>query len=183
MYTALFMSCIFLWGCENDISKVNQLTKKNTGVEEAIDIRLTYTIGGKTKAILTSPLMLNVQASVPYIEFPNHLHVDFYNDSTHQIESVMDAHYANYKQYQSIVFLRDSVVVRNLQKGDTLYCEELYWDRNRTGVEFYTDKPVKIRTRTETLDGMGMEAGQDFRNWHIIHPVGPISIPASKFPG
>jgi hypothetical protein len=94
----------------------------------------------------------------------------------------MDAKYANYKQYQSIVFLRDSVVVRNIQKGDTLYCEELYWDRNRTGVEFYTDKPVKIRTKTETLDGMGMEAGQDFRNWHIMHPAGPISLPASKFP-
>ncbi len=183
LFAALTMGCVFVWGCENDATKVNRLNKKNTGVEEAIAVRLNYTIGGKTKAILTSPLMLNVQATVPYVEFPKTLHVDFYNDSTHEIESVMDARYANYKQYQSIVYLRDSVVVRNIQKGDTLYCDELYWDRNRTGVEFYTDKPVKIRTKTETLDGKGMEAGQDFRNWHIMHPVGPISIPASKFPG
>lgn len=175
--------CFFLSGCVNDPEVVKKLSEKNTKAEEAIDVSLNYTIGGKTRAILTSPLMLNIQAATPYIEFPRTLHVDFYNDSTHQIESVMDARYANYKQNQSIVYLKDSVIVRNIEKGDTLYCDELYWDRNRTGMEFYTDKPVKIRTKTETLDGKGMEAGQDFKNWHIKQPVGPISIPASKFPG
>lgn len=175
--------CFFLSACVNDPEAVKKLSQKNTKVEEATDVSLNYTIGGKTRAILTSPLMLNVQSATPYIEFPKTLHVDFYNDSTHKLESVMDARYANYKQYQSIVYLRDSVVVRNIEKGDTLYCDELYWDRNRTGMEFYTDKPVKIRTKTETLDGKGMEAGQDFKNWHIKQPVGPISIPASKFPG
>lgn len=183
LMAVVLVDCFFLSGCENDPEQVKKLNEKNTKVESATDVSLIYTIGGKTRAILKSPLMLNVQSTVPYIEFPQTLHVDFYNDSTHKIESVMDARYANYKQNQSIVFLRDSVVVRNIEKGDTLYCDELYWDRNRTGMEFYTDKPVKIRTKTETLDGKGMEAGQDFKNWHIKQPVGPISIPASKFPG
>ena len=71
----------------------------------------------------------------------------------------------------------------NMSKGDTLQCNELYWDRNRTGKEFYTDKPVRIRTKTEVIDGKGMEASQDFRNWRIIESVGTISVPAAKFPG
>ena len=55
-------------------------------------------------------------------------------------------------------------------KGDTLYCDELWWDRNRTGNEFYTDKPVRIRTKTQIINGTGMEASQDFKNWHYqIH--------------
>ena len=62
-------------------------------------------------------------------------------------------------------------------------CNELYWDRTKTGKEFYTDKPVKIRTKTETINGLGLEASQDFKNWRILHSVGTISVPASKFPG
>ncbi|MEI8053951.1 MAG: LPS export ABC transporter periplasmic protein LptC [Bacteroidota bacterium] len=179
---ALILSCIFLLSCENDESKVKNLNSTKTGVEEARTITLNYTIGGKTKAILTSPLMLNVQESVPYVEFPKTLHVDFYNDSA-KIESKLNAHYGRYKQYQSIVYLKDSVVVINMEKGDTLICDELYWDRSKTGNEFYTDKPVRIRTKTETINGKGMEASQDFKNWRITESVGTISVPASKFPG
>jgi LPS export ABC transporter protein LptC len=125
--------------------------------------------------------MLNVQEAIPYVVFPNTLHVDFYN-ALQKRESKLDAKYGKYQQYQTTVFLKDSVVVINMEKGDTLYCDELYWDRNRTGSEFYTDKPVKIRTKTETLNGTGMEASQDFRNWHILNSVGSISVPASTLP-
>lgn len=177
-----FVSCIFLWSCENDAEKVKNLSLKKTGVEEARTIVINYTIGGKTKAVLHAPLMLNVQETVPYVEFPLTLHVDFYNDSS-KPESSLDAHYGKYKQYQSIVYLKDSIVVINFEKGDTLQCNELFWDRNRVGKEFYTDKPVRIRTKNEVIDGKGMEASQDFRNWRITESVGTISVPASKFPG
>ena len=180
-FTALLMGCIFLSSCENDSEKVKNFNKKEIGIEEANDVVLNYTISGKAKAMLTSPLMYNVQDTIPYVEFPKTLHVDFYNDSQ-IIESKMNARYAKYKQYQSKVFLKDSVVVINIARGDTLYCNELYWDRNRVGTEFYTDKPVKIRTKTEIIDGMGMESSQDFKNWRILHSVGRISVPASSFP-
>lgn len=65
---------------------------------------LNYTIGGKTKAILTSPVMLNVQEAVPYVEFPKKLHVDFYNEMG-KVESKLSAFcYGQYKQNQSTVF-------------------------------------------------------------------------------
>ena len=125
--------------------------------------------------------MLRVQDTMPYYEFPKTLEAHFYNDQQ-QVESILTANYAKYKESQSLVFLKDSVKVVNLQKGDTLYCMELFWDRNRTGTEFFTDKPVRIRTRTQILDGIGMESSQDFMNWHIIQPTGIINLPASKFP-
>lgn len=176
---ALSIGCFFFLSCSSDTTDVK--SKKNTNTEEAKNVTVNYTIGGKTKAILKAPLMLNVQDVVPYVEFPKTLHTDFYNDSG-KIESIMNAKYANYKQYQSIVFLKDSVVVINIEKGDTLRCDELYWDRNRQGNEFYTDKPVKIRTKKEIINGMGMEASQDFKNWHIKQTTGIISVPDSSFP-
>ena len=177
---ALIAGCFFLSACENDEAEIKKLNTKALGQEEAKNIKLTFTTGGKTKAILTSPLMLRVQDTVPYIEFPKTLAVDFYNE-TGIAESKLTAMYARYKENQDIVYLRDSVKVANI-KGETLYCDELYWNRSRTGVEFYTDKPVRIRTLTHIIDGVGMEASQDFKSYHVKKPTGMIKIPSSQFP-
>ena len=182
LWAALLQGCIFLCGCENDEREVNNLYAKKLGIEEAVNVKLNYTTAGRIKAILTAPLMLRVQDTMPYYEFPKTLEAFFYNEAG-IVESKLTAHYAKYKETYSIVFLRDSVKVINMQKGDTLYCKELYWDRARTGAEFYTDKPVRIRTRTQVLDGVGMESSQDFNNWYIIKPTGILNVPASKFPG
>lgn len=180
-FTAAFITgCFFLLACENDPAEVKKISSKKLGVEEAKNVKVNYTTGGRSKAILTSPLMLRVQDTMPYMEFPKTLQVDFYNESGKQ-ESKLTANYAKYKENQNIVFLKDSVKVTNT-KGETLYCNELYWDRNRTGNEFYTDKPVRIRTNTHIIDGIGMEASQDFRQWHILESRGMIKIASSQFP-
>jgi hypothetical protein len=181
-FAALLTGCIFLSSCENNEAEVNNLYSKKLGIEEAKDIRLNYTMGGKTRAILTSPLMLRVQDTMPYYEFPKTLQTDFYNEAG-VVESKLTAMYAKYKESRSIVFLKDSVKVINMEKGDTLYCKELYWDRSKIGMEFFTTDSVRIRTKTQLLNGVGMESSQDFKNWHIIHPTGILNVPASKFPG
>ncbi len=177
-----FASAIFLTACENNENEVNSLNKKELGIEIAKQVNINFTTGGKTKAILTSPLMLRYQDSIPYVEFPNSLHVDFYNEQA-QKESKLDARYARYKESEKKIFLKDSIVIINMLKGDTLYCDELYWDRARVGNEFYTDKPVRIRTANGTQqNGTGMDASQDFKTWHITYPTGPLQVPANNFP-
>jgi hypothetical protein len=151
-------------------------------VEEAEVVEITYTIGGKTHAILRAPLMLRVQDTIPYVEFPKTIRGDFYNDEG-VVESFLTAGYARYRENQGVIFIRDSVRVINLLKGDTLYCREMYWDRQRHGREFYTEKPVRIRTRTQIIDGVGMESDQDFHNWQILKPTGTVDVSASRFPG
>jgi LPS export ABC transporter protein LptC len=156
------------------------LFSKKLGIEEAKTVKITFTTGGKTKAILTAPIMLRVQDSITYIEFPKTLEVNFYNDSG-KAESKLTALYARYKENEDIVFLRDSVKVINT-KGETLNSDELYWNRNRTGAEFYTEKPVRIRTLTHIINGVGMEASQDFKQRVIRKTTGMIKIPSSQFP-
>lgn len=162
----LILWAAFLIACENDPAELKNISSKKLGVEEAKNVKVNYTSGGRSKAILSSPLMLRVQDTMPYMEFPNSVQVDFYNEAG-KPESKLTANYAKYKENQNIVFLKDSVKVVNI-KGETLYCNELYWDRNRTGNEFYTNKPVRIRTLTHIIDGVGMEASQDFRQWVIL---------------
>ena len=166
--------------CENSLQDLNQFTEKKVGIEEAKDVTIVYSLGDKTKAKLIAPYMLRHQEMAPYIEFTKTLHTDFFDDSL-RIESKMNAHYGKYMEEESKVYLRDSVVVFNV-KGDTLYCNELYWDRSKTGKEFYTDKPVRIRTPSQIIDGDGLDAPQDFKSWHIINGRGFVRISSSEFP-
>jgi LPS export ABC transporter protein LptC len=173
--------CFFLWGCENKLSEIEDLSKKSAGRDEAKNVVIKYSIGGKRKALLTAPLMYRVNDTANYVEFPKTIHVDFYSEATDSIESRLDARYAKYQDAQSRVFLKDSVRVINVL-GDTLYCDELYWDRSKVKQEFYTDKPVRIRRRMEIIDGIGMDASQDFTEWHIVQSTGFLKVPNSQFP-
>lgn len=172
---------LLLFSCENTDKELQDMSSKNLGIEEVKNADINYTLGGKAKAKLLSPLMLRVQDVNPYVEFPKKLHVDFYND-TGSVDSRLDALYGKYFEAESKVFLKDSVVVINVL-GDTLYCQELWWDRNRTGFEFYTDKEVRIRRKLQIIDGIGMEARQDFKEWVIKNVSNSfIRVPNSQFP-
>ena len=177
---AFLTGCFFLCSCENKLSDVEKFNQKDIAREEGKNVVIKYSIAGKKKAILSGPLMFRVQDTLPYIEFPKSIHVDFF-DLADSIESKLDARYAMYIETKSKVFLKDSVRVINV-KGDTLFCDELYWDRSHTGAEFYTDKPVRIRRKTEIIDGIGMEAKQDFKEWLIKKVTGIIQVPTSQFP-
>jgi LPS export ABC transporter protein LptC len=167
-----------LFGCENKDEEIRQLTEKRIMVEEAIDIESYLSQDGKVRARLVSPLMLRYATDSNYYEFPTSLQVDFL-DSLLQVESKMTALYAKYYSEVGKVMLRDSIVVINTVKGDTLYCQELWWDQNTEMI--YTEKPVRIRTKTETIDGTGMQAQQNFTDWVIMNPQGYILYPESGF--
>jgi hypothetical protein len=171
-------TCFFITGCGEKENTTASLTKK-AGVEVAKDVIVRYSVGRNRKAFLKAPLMYRVADTVVYTEFPKSVHVDFYDSDT--LQSILDAHYAKYKENESKIFLKDSVRVMNVN-GDTLYCNELYWDRSRTGAEFYTDKPIRIRTKTRIINGIGLDAQQDFKAWHIVHPTGFLEVQNSEVP-
>ncbi|MFM9908936.1 MAG: LPS export ABC transporter periplasmic protein LptC [Chitinophagaceae bacterium] len=166
--------------CENDLGKVDDLYRKKTAVEEAIQIESYLSQEGKVKAKLTAPYMKRYMADSPYVEFPKTLHVDFYNDSL-QIESTLDARYARQWEIDRKVLLRDSVVIINKIKGDTLRAPELWWDQNKQ--EFYTDKPCNILQRTGyTYAKYGLRAKQDFSEYWLFGSSGLREVPADGIP-
>jgi LPS export ABC transporter protein LptC len=138
---ACFMGCFFMWGCENDVNDVKELSRRAPGIEEGKNIESYISQSGRITAKLTAPLLLRYQGdSMRKAEFPNTLHVDFF-DSTMKVESQLFAKYGRYLQNESKVFLRDSVIIFNT-KGDTLYSNELFWDQSLG--QFYTNTPVVL---------------------------------------
>ena len=183
---AACIGCLFLFSCENDVDEVDSQFKKKIAVEEAINVDAYLSGEGKMKARLTAPYMLRYQGGQaglvdsPYIEFPRTLHVDFFDDST-WIESTLDALYAKSNEYEKKVFLRDSVVVINKFRGDTLRTNELWWDQGKE--TFYTDKPVQINQKTKIIYGIGMTSKQDFTEWSIFNITRSVAlVPPSGIP-
>ena len=167
--------------CETKNKDLPNYRKKRVAVDEAYEVESYYSQGAKVRGKLTAPKMLNSHSDTSYIEFPNSLHVDFYNDSM-RVESQLDAKYGRYKENEDRVFLRDSVVVRNIVRGDTLRCNELWWDKAKK--EFNTDKPSWINKRdgTRIYAAAGLDAAEDF-SWYKLHQItGKTAVPENTVP-
>jgi LPS export ABC transporter protein LptC len=171
-----FLSCLFIIACENDEKKIDELLKKKTAIEEGIQIDGYISQDGVMKSRLRAPYMLRHQTDSPYLEFPRTLHVDFYNDSG-KVESILDARYAKYREFERKVFIKDSVVVINLLKKDTLKTDELWWDQDKQ--QFYTDKRVRIYQPDKTIFGTGLRAAQNF-NWYDIFNITGVVLTSSN---
>lgn len=166
---ALLIGCFFMLGCENDVNEVRELGKKKPNVEEGRNINSYLSMNGKMRARLTAPLLLRFNTDTgKKTEFPNSLHVDFYNDSM-KVESQLSAQYGRYLENENKVYLRDSVVAFNI-KGDTLFCKEMYWDQ--TLQKFYSNKQVTISKgfRSNLFIGLdGMTCNQDLTEIHLFN--------------
>ena len=175
----LWLAAYFLSGCENDVKVINDLTKKVVMKEEARNIESFLSEKGKMKAKLMAPLMVRVEADTIYVEFPNTLHVDFYNDSI-KIETWLDCNYGKYFEGLNKVYLRDSVVVITL-KGDTLKSPDLWWDQNTK--LFYTDKYAIYHGVNKNIFGhKGMVATQDLSSISFNEPTGTVKVTESGVP-
>jgi len=172
----LFAGCFIVCACENNIKDIPNLHDKRTALDEGRNIQVYLSQNGKVKGRLTAPLMYIFQADSPYTEFPKGLHVDFYNDSLIK-ESQLDAKYGKDRTWENKVFLKDSVVVINVLKGDTLRCEELWWDKNTQ--KFYTDKPARYSQKDKFVNygKNGLEAKQDLSNLVFYENKGTLPVP------
>jgi LPS export ABC transporter protein LptC len=174
-----FAGCFFLFACENDLTTIRDLQKSKLSVDEVSGVESYMSQAGVMRAKLTAPYMLRFMDTVPRVEFPRSLHVDFYNDSL-VVESYLDAKKGFYYEQRGKVVLTDSVVVIR-KEGDTLKTKELYWDQNEH--KLFTRSDVEIRQKTRTIFGKGFESDEGLKNGRIDSITGILVVGQSKFAG
>lgn len=180
LYLVSCVLCLFLLSsCENDERMIEEWSKNKTMVEEARMVESYLSQNGMVKAKLTAPLMLRVMSDTMYVEFPNTLHCDFFDDSTIR-ETWIDSKYGKYFETLNKVYLRDSVIVISV-KGDTLRSPDLWWDQNTK--MFYTDKYATYHGPNKLIQGgKGMEATQDLTSVIFKDVTGTMKVSDSGFP-
>lgn len=172
--------CSLFWvACENDLNQIRDLQKDLLSVDAVTKVESYFSQSGKVQAHLTAPTMLRYYDSVPRVEFPRSLHVDFYDDSL-KIESYLDARKGHYYEQLNRVILTDSVIVIRVN-GDTLKTRELYWEQSQQ--KLFTHSDVEIRQKTKTIFGKGFESDEALRNFRIDTITGILLVGESKFSG
>jgi LPS export ABC transporter protein LptC len=175
---AMMCSCFFFLACENDQKTLDEIMGSKKMTEEAKDIETYLSQGSMLKAKLWAPYMLRSSSDTTFVEFTKSLHVNFF-DSTGKVDSHLDSKYGKYYESLNKVYLRDSVLVYNMQ-GDSLRSPDLWWDQNTQ--MFYTDKNVWIKRQGTVLLGKGMDSKQDLSNIHIKQVTGLVDVPDSLRP-
>jgi LPS export ABC transporter protein LptC len=175
---AMMCSCFFFLACENDQKTLDEIMGSKKMTEEAKDIETYLSQGSMLKAKLWAPYMVRSSSDTTYVEFPKTLHVNFF-DSVGNVDSHLDSRYGKYFESLNKVYLRDSVLVYNMQ-GDSLRSPDLWWDQNTQ--MFYTDKNVWIKRQGTVLLGKGMDSRQDLSNIHIKQVTGLVDVPDSLRP-
>jgi LPS export ABC transporter protein LptC len=67
-----------------------------------------------------------------------------------------------------------NIVVENLELNQRLYTTQLDWDQPKR--EIRTDKPIKIITPNEMLEGVGLVSDESFSRYRILRPSGTFSL-------
>lgn len=171
MAIILFFGIVFA-ACENTQEEINALSRRSIQIDSVLNVVSYFSQGGVTKAKLTAPLMRRVMEDTTFTEFPNSLHVDFYN-AAQTVESWLDCKYGKYLENVNKVYLRDSIRVISIN-GDTLVCKDMWWDQNEE--KFYTDKEAIYRSPTMPIyQGLnGMEATQDLKTISFKNSKGEL---------
>lgn len=167
-------------GCENDLQKVNELTKEyEVAVETGRNVEMFYSEKGVVRVKIEGPLLKRHKTEEPFVEFPEGLKITFYNEA-HEVNSILRADYAIRYEKKMEAFLQDNVVLTNDQ-DERLETDELYWLEKEARI--YGDKPVRITTPRETIYGKsGFEADQDFTTYTIKEIVdSEVLINKTKF--
>lgn len=166
-----------MFSCENDIEKIKSLTDPSELPNVyAKKVEIIYTDSSDLQMILEAPSIKQFSKEVdrrPYIEFPDGIHVKFYDDSM-KIESEITANYAIYYQDDKLWEAKGNVVAHNIEKG-RLNTEVLFWDENKELI--YSNSFSRIETEDGTFYGQdGFEANQRFTKWRLKGSSGTVKI-------
>ena len=162
----LFLSIItFIFSCSNSLEDIEKIKLTNLSkTESAKEVRIIYSDSAIVRMIIKAPIMQsNISIEAPKKIFPKGVLVDFY-DNNQNISSHLTSKFAEYLENEKMIFMRDSIVIRNY-RDEQLETEELYWVEKDSKI--YSKKFVKITTNTEVIHGYGFSSNMEFTNWEI----------------
>lgn len=150
----------FFFSCGNDIKEVQDfLADKNLPVGIAKNVNLVHTDSGLVKTRLVTPLLYDYanRKEHPYKEFPKGIQITTFDKNGDSI--TLTANYSRTYSKTAITEVKGNVVVVNHLEKAKLYTEQLYWDQNTHYI--YTEKPFRLITKTDTINGVGFESKED----------------------
>jgi LPS export ABC transporter protein LptC len=165
VWISLSIICLFIYGC--DSKNVLQPSLKGIKTEvlpdqQSFNAVVNFTDSGKVIAVLTAGIIKMYYTKNETL-LENKVKVEFYNVAGN-IEATLTGEKGRIDDVTKDIFIYGNVVVEN-DSGMVLNTEKLMW-RN-IDKKIWTDEFVKIKTKTEDIEGYGFESDQSLRNYTI----------------
>jgi len=168
-----------LFSCGNDLKEVQDfLADKNLPIGVAKNVNLIHTDSGRVKTKLITPLLhdFSNRETHPYQEFPEGIKVITFDKKGDSI--ILTADYSRTYSKTGISEARRNVIVTSLKEKSKLFTEQLFWDQ--TTHYIYTEKPFRLITQTDTINGKGFESNEDLSKVTMKDISGPVYINESQ---
>ena len=163
------------FSCGNELKEVQDfLAEKNLPIGIAKNVNLIHTDSGKIKTRLITPLMndFSNRKNHPYTEFPNGLKITTYDNNGDSV--VLKADYAINFSKTNISEASSNVSIVNYADNSTLKTSQLFWDANVHYI--YTEKEFVLITKTDTINGKGIDANEDLTKINMKSIYGTIYV-------
>ncbi len=172
MRISLFIAlAVWAFACGAPDQGMEEIPNYEGPVQQAEDMILYHSEDAVVKNKLVTPKFLE------YVngdrEFPEGLYFEFY-DEEGNVTSTLRADEAYYFKEEDRWRGRGDVEVKNIEKGQKLESEELFWKPKEE--QIFTEKFVTITLPDKILYGQGLTAKQDFSSYQIKKPQGTFDI-------
>jgi LPS export ABC transporter protein LptC len=169
---------LFIFSCQEE--KNNQkFTPYNGPLEEAENIEVLYSESGLLKVRVKTAKQ--IKSGMDDKIFPKKVFVDFFAP-TGQVLTTLVSDSGRYESRTGMYKVKGNVQVNNTAKQERLLTDELTWNPQTQKV--YTDKRVTVENKMtgERINGLGLDANQDFTQYSIRKPTGFFNAPAGMTP-
>jgi LPS export ABC transporter protein LptC len=166
--------CVF--ACETDLEKVEAIAgDEDYPTLSGKVVEVIYSDSARLKARLIAPKIFRYTfVDEPYYKFPAGMTIFMYNE-TGTVASKITADHVIYEENEDLWEARGNVVVKDLETGDQLNTELMYWDMEKEKI--YSNKFTKVTNEDGIFYGhKGFEANQDFSKWTLIGTKGTVNV-------
>ena len=169
-----------LFSCVNDLDTIQRVTYDPNAPDEVTEnVEVYYSDSGYARVKIFAKIAETHNHPERITKLKDYLKVQFYSEKG-EIISELEANYGEVNFETGLMVVRDSVILRNLEKGRYLETEELFYNQTDSTVD--TDKFVIIKKKNNSVIGRGVgirtshffNAGQVAG--HILKPIGKLDF-------
>jgi len=127
----------------------------------------------KLQVKLTAPLQQQFESGD--MVYPKGVKLLFYSKDGQSVVNTISGDYGKQEKSKGVYSLRGHVRVKNEPKQQLLQTEELFFDQQKALIYTKPEMFVHIETPTDTADGYGLQADQNFTSYKMKKVTGKFS--------
>jgi len=165
-----------LFSCVNDLDTIQKVTYDPKAPNEtSTNLEVLYTDSGYARVKIFAKLAETYTVPKHISKFKDGVEVDFFSEKG-EVVSKLTALYGEIDFESGLITVRDSVVLRNLAKKQTMETEQLFY--NQTTDTIYTQNYVICKKEGKGVIGRGhgLKTTSFFNYFEILSPEGKVDL-------